>query len=191
MSKLPLPALAVPVGIAAALVALAPAPAAAEATRLSDFAGAWTRIAIDEDESHRIAAIRASIAGLSWITQQFARPILESTTEPPVGYDFAVDGGELRMAPRGEPLRTLPLNGSRDAADGPRGRFTRTARVVDGAIETHWEQSEATGRNVYRVDRDGTLVVDHTIHVTGLEGVETIQYRSRFRRAPDVASPAR
>lgn len=167
-------------------------PAAADgAPSLAAFAGGWTRVRVEEDEAQRISAIRAAIAGLSWITRQFAGPILESTTSPPRGYEFALDDTRLLMAPRGEPLRPLPLDGSADSSEGPRGTFTRRARLVDGAIETRWEQSEATGVNVFRLDDEGTLVIDHTIHVTGLEGVETIQYRARFRRAPDVASSGR
>ena len=165
--------------------------ASASADGLMPFAGAWTRVEIESDDERRLSAIDRAVAGLSWMTRQVVAPILKSSTAPPAAYEFVVEADRVWMRPTGEALRALPLDGSSDSGDGPRGRYTRSARVVDGAIETRWQQSDATGSNRYRVVDGTLLVVEHTIHVTRLEGVDPIQYESRFRRAPDVASAPR
>jgi hypothetical protein len=59
-----------------------------------------------------------------------------------------------------------------------------------------WQQHQAYGSNLYRLDGDA-LVVEHTIHVTALSDVAPIVYQSRFNRSetprdasgiPNVAS---
>lgn len=178
-------------GMCAIFVA-APAPSLAEtspAAELSVFHGAWQRVAVEEDDKNRLSAIDSAVAGLSWLTRKMAAPILRATTSPPALYEFVVSEPALLFAERGEPPQPLPLDGTERRGEGPRGEFSAHSRLIDGAIETEWIVADARGSNRYTLTDGGeTLLVEHSIEVTALEGVEKFAYQTRFQRTPAVAS---
>lgn len=166
--------------------ALAEAPPVAE---LGVFHGEWKRVAVEEDDKNRLSAIESAVSGLSWLTRKMAAPILRATTSPPARYEFVVTEPALLFAERGEPPQLLPLDGTERRGEGPRGEFSSQSRLIDGAIETDWVVADARGSNRYTVSGGGeTLLVEHSIEVTAVKGVEKFAYQTRFRRTPAVAS---
>ena len=166
--------------------ALAEAPPVAE---LGAFHGAWERVAVEEDDTTRLSAIDSAVSGLSWLKRKMAAPILRATTSPPARYEFVVSEPALLFGERGKPPRPLPLDGTERRGEGPRGEFSAQSRLIDGAIETEWVVEDARGSNRYTVTDGGeTLLVEHSIEITALEGVEKFAYQTRFQRIPTVAS---
>lgn len=156
----------------------------------ASFAGRWQRVGADEDEVTRLASIEAAFAEASWMLRSVGVRMLGSKTVPPSEYRFSLEREDTLIMDNSKrgPWRWV-LDGKERTATSPGGETTAAAKLVDGALESTWAQERARGRNVYRLEDDGrTLVIDHTIEVTAVEGVKPIHYRARFQKIPAVAS---
>lgn len=152
---------------------------------LSAYEGRWQRIDDGATEAARFSAIDAAIAKLSWIVREMASGVLRKTTTPPPELQFAWDGRQLYQGLQGEDgaaTRAIDLDGKFLTLKDPRGVEYASAWVWTGSgLRVRWEQHQATGSNVYRIDeRDHSLIVEHTIEVTAIAGIDPIVYRSRF-----------
>lgn len=185
-------------GLTLLLLALLAAPGwADDRALLAPYDGAWQRIADASAEAERLASIEAAIADLSWLVRKMASGVLTKTTVPPGEIAFTWDGTGLRQRVRGangEFDRPIQLERGPSAHKDPRGEETiiEWRRTPDG-LEVRWTQSQAFGRNIYRIDdRDETLHVEHRIQVTAIDGIDEIIYASRFGRPalPSVSSSA-
>jgi hypothetical protein len=166
---------------------------------LSDYDGHWQRIEDVEADQARLSAIGKAVAGLSWIVRRFATPILRKTAVPPNELNFVWDGNQLY-----EQIIDQDENFSRPVNPGGARHFGKDQRGVDfssiwalaesGDLRLQWEQHQATGSNLYRIELpEQTLVVEHTINVTGISNVQPIVFLSRFSRIDPIESvfPAR
>ncbi len=161
---------------------------------LSDFDGHWERIEDDETNDARLSAIGKALEGLSWIMRKFASPILRKTTTPPQEMDFVWDGNQLHQrlqSQNGHFSRLVNPGGATHFGTDNRGvDFSSVWALSESGLQLRWEQDQATGYNVYRVDSiEHTLVVEHTINVTAISNVEPIVFLSRFSRI-DAVDPA-
>lgn len=162
---------------------------------LAAYGGQWSRVADEAADDARLESIDSATGQLSWLVRKMATGVLEKSTEPPGELAFFWDGDALRQrvrGPNGEFDRLVGLDTGPQRTRDPRGEETTIEwrRTADG-LEVHWSQAQAFGRNLYRVDEAGqTLLVEHRIQVTAIEGVEEIVYGSRFARLamPPVSS---
>ena len=170
-------------------------PAAAEDDGLRVFHGQWERIVDDSADEARISSIQAATGDLSWLVRKMASGVLEDSTQPPGHLAFRPDSDGLRQhvrGPNGEFDRPVVVGVGPTRHTDPGGEETTIEwkRTPEG-LEVHWAQSQAYGRNLYRVDEDSqTLHVEHRIQVTAIDGVAEIVYDSRFGRSalPQVSS---
>ena len=154
---------------------------------LSDYEGHWLRIEDDEAHEARISAIGHALERLSWIMRRFASPILKKTTTPPAEMSFVWDGQRLYQGVEGKNgrfSRAIDLDGELLVAKDNRGvDFSSAWTWTDSGLRLRWEQHQATGNNLYRINtQDQTLVVEHTILVTAISNVRPIVFLSRFSR---------
>ncbi len=162
---------------------------------LSGYEGHWQRIEDNNDTQARLSAIGRALEGLSWIMRQFASPILKKSTAPPTEMDFAWDGQRLYQGVEGKNgqfSRAIDLDGDLVVAQDSRGVDFSSAWTWTGSgLNLRWEQHQAIGHNVYRIDsRDDTLIIEHTIIVTAISNVKPIVFRSRFSRIGQESLPA-
>lgn len=155
---------------------------------LSDLDGRWTQRDVNFDAEARRAAIDTAIQRLSWVVRKMAGGVLHSTTTPDPTVHFVWDGKQLHQrlnGKRGVTTRIVepgaPAATGLDARGEPfEGQWIWTAEGLQFA----WRQHQAHGANLYRVDpARRELTIDHSIHVTALDDVEPILFRSRFVQA--------
>ena len=155
---------------------------------LAEFAGDWRLVDLEVGRASRMTAIDQAIGGLSWVVRKMAAPVLRRTTKPPQRMQFIWDGQQLEQrVPRPEgrdEARAVELD--MEIAEGKDSRgepMTASWQWTGSGLKLSWAQNQAYGHNLYRVDSESeTLVVRHTIHVTGISDVEPIIYESRFDR---------
>ena len=160
---------------------------------LSAFEGHWQRVEVSESDVARESAIDKAVKGLSWIVRKMASGVLRNSTAPPPELQFAWDGKRLHqgiVGKDGEFSRLIELDGDLRVLKDSRGvDFASAWTWTDNGLRLRWEQHQAMGNNVYRLEANAqTLTVRHTIIVTAISNVEPIVFRSRFNRT-DV--PAR
>jgi hypothetical protein len=164
---------------------------------LSSYEGHWRRIDDSEADAARLSAIDRAIDNLSWIVRTMAAGVLRKTTTPPPEMEFVWDGERLHQGLQGQDMassRPVLLDGKQRSGEDMRGvPFSWVWAWTDVGLRVNWEQHQARGNNVYRIDEhDGrTLVVEHTINVTAISNIEPIVYLSRFSRTevpPQVAA---
>ena len=163
---------------------------------LSSYEGRWQRVDDGEADEARLSAIDRAIDDLSWIMRTMAAGVLRKTTRPPPEMEFVWDGERLHQGLQGKDKassRPILLDGKLRSGKDRRGvPFSWAWAWTDLGLRVRWEQHQAHGDNVYRIDeRDGhTLVVEHTINITAISNIEPIVYRSRFSRTdlPRVAA---
>lgn len=162
---------------------------------LAPYGGQWARIVDDAAEEARLERIDKATRELSWLVRKMAAGVLQKSTQPPGELTFFWDGDALRQrvrGPNGEFDRLVGVGTGPQRTRDPRGEETTIEwrRTAEG-LEVHWSQEQAFGRNLYRVDEAGqTLLVEHRIQVTAIDGVDEIVYASRFGRLamPPVSS---
>ena len=163
--------------------------AAAEANfDLIPFEGEWSLIESERDDTARISAIEEAVDDLSWVWRQVARPVLTKTTVPPSRIQFTWDGTKLYQhipESKNEGTRPIAIGGEPlDSTDSRGEPFVASWQWTDQGLQLRWEQHQAFGYNVYRVDPDtGMLVVRHTINITALSNMEPIVFEARFGRS--------
>jgi hypothetical protein len=158
---------------------------------LSDYDGRWERIEDEEANEARLSAIGKALEGLSWIMRRFASPILRKTTSPPKEMNFIWDGSQLHQRVingDGNFLRLVNPGGETHFAKDGRGvDFSSVWALSESGLQLRWEQVQATGFNIYRVDSlEHTLLVEHTINVTAISNIEPIVFLSKFNRIDAV-----
>lgn len=156
---------------------------------LALFQGEWQRTDSEEAETARISSIDKAINGLTWVVRKMAGGVLRSSTKPPSEVQFVWDGSALHQRVYGDNgsfIRPVQLGADPIEALDDRGDpFISSWKIADEGLSLTWEQHQAYGQNLYRLNPDGqTLEIEHTINVTALSGVEPIVYRSQFRRNP-------
>ena len=154
---------------------------------LSGFEGHWQRIEIRESDAARESAIAGAVSGLSWIVRKFARGNLNESTTPPPELQFAWDGEQLHQGladENGGFSRRIELDGELRVLKDSRGVDFASSWVWTGQeLRLRWEQHQAHGSNIYRLDEDSdTLVIEHTINVTAISNIDPIVFHSRFSR---------
>lgn len=153
--------------------------------RLADLDGRWRQLASPADERDRMKAIDTAVEPLTWVVRKMAGGVLRSTTAPKPELLFIWDGTRLHervKGAHGDETRLIePGAGTKSAID-PRGEpFEGAWLWTPEGLRFDWRQRQAYGVNVYRLDEARReLTIDHTIHVTGIDGVRPILYRSRF-----------
>lgn len=157
------------------------------AVDLSGYEGHWQRIEASEAEVARKTAIEKALSGLSWIVRRMAGGILRRSTTPPPELQFAWDGQRLHQGladENGGFSRLIELGGEPRTLKDSRGVDFDSAWAWTGSgLRFRWEQHQATGNNIYRLDEDAQkLIVEHTINVTALSNIEPIVFLSRFSR---------
>jgi hypothetical protein len=155
---------------------------------LSGFEGHWQRIEVGESDAARESAIAGAVSGLSWIVRKFARSNLNKSTAPPPELQFAWDGERLHQGladENGEFSRRIELDGPLRVLKDSRGVDFASAWVWTGQeLRLRWEQHQAYGSNIYRLDEDADiLVIEHTINVTAISNIDPIVFHSRFSRS--------
>lgn len=154
---------------------------------LSVYQGQWRRIENEDDEAARLRAIDRAVEQMSWLMRRMAASVLRRTTVPPPEVNFEWDGERLHQhvrSDRGSVARRVDPGGNPVVSEDMRGdEFSAAWAWAEAGIQVSWQQQRANGRNVYRVDpADQTLIVEHTINITALDGVPPIVYVSRFGR---------
>jgi hypothetical protein len=154
---------------------------------LSGFEGHWQRIEVLESDAARESAIAGAVSGLSWIVRKFARSNLNESTTPPPELQFAWDGERLHQGladDNGGFSRPIELDGELRVLKDSRGVDFASSWLWTGQeLRLRWEQHQAYGSNIYRLDEDaGILVVEHTINVTAISNIDPIVFHSRFSR---------
>jgi hypothetical protein len=155
---------------------------------LSGFEGHWQRIEVGESDAARESAIAGAVSGLSWIVRKFARSNLNKSTAPPPELQFAWDGERLHQGladENGEFSRRIELDGELRVLKDSRGVDFASSWVWTGQeLRLRWEQHQAYGSNIYRLDEDADiLVIEHTINVTAISNIDPIVFHSRFSRS--------
>jgi len=164
--------------------------------QLAAFAGDWRLVDLEVGRASRMTAIDRAIGGLSWVVRKMAAPVLRRTTKPPPRMQFIWDGQRLEqrvVRPEGrDEARPIELDTEIVEGKDSRGEpMTASWQWTGSGLKLSWAQNQAYGHNLYRVDPDSeTLVVQHTIQVTGISDVEPIVYESRFGRGhlPSVSA---
>jgi hypothetical protein len=154
---------------------------------LFGFEGHWQRIEVGESDAARESAIAGAVSGLSWILRKFARSNLNKSTAPPPELQFAWDGEQLHQGladENGEFSRRIELDGELRVLKDSRGVDFASSWVWTGQeLRLRWEQHQAYGSNIYRLDEDADiLVIEHTINVTAISNIDPIVFHSRFSR---------
>jgi hypothetical protein len=155
---------------------------------LAEFAGDWRLVESEGSRVSRMTAIDRAIGDLSWVVRKMAAPILRRTTKPPPRMQFIWDGQRLeqlvvRPGGKDEARPVEPGSGGVEDTDSRGEPMTVSWQWTGSGLRVNWAQHQAYGHNLYRVDPDSeTLVVKHTIQVTGISDVEPIIYESRFGR---------
>ena len=163
---------------------------------LSEFEGHWQIIEDEESNQARFSAIGEALEGLSWFMRKFASPILRKTTTPPIEIEFTWDGDSLHQgveSKNGDFSRPVNPGGEPHVGRDNRGEeFSSVWAYSEAGLKLRWEQDQAVGSNVYRINSsDDTLVVEHTIIVTAISDIQPIVFHSRFSRIdPIVENPA-
>jgi hypothetical protein len=162
-------------------------PSDSPAVDLSGFEGHWRRIEASESDLAREDAIETAVQRLSWIMRRMASGILRKSTAPPAELQFAWDGERLYQGVADENggfARLVELDGELITLKDGRGVDFASAWAWTGeGLRVRWEQHQANGNNVYRLDEDAqSMIVEHTINVTAISNVEPIIYLSRFNR---------
>ena len=164
---------------------------------LAAFDGQWERIDNPRDEEGRIASIGRAVDDMSWLMRGMARSMLRRRARPPSEIQFVWDGSGLSHRDGGREAgdpRPVQLDGEPWRIEhGKNGAVSLSWHSAPDGMLERWEQHQAHGNNVYRVDRDGdVLVVEHTIQITALSNIKPIIYRSHFARrgAPPHVSAA-
>ncbi|MFP6655173.1 MAG: hypothetical protein VCB25_06070 [Myxococcota bacterium] len=157
---------------------------------LSGYAGHWERIHDDRMNEDRLAAIKIALSDLSWLMRQFASPILRNTTTPHTEMDFVWNGRLLHQSAtgtNGHDAREIHLDGATLVAKDNRGDEFSSAWTWTGSdLRLSWEQDQATGITVFRIDDESqTLVVEHTIEVTAISNIGQIFFLAHFARTAD------
>lgn len=157
------------------------------AVDLSGYEGHWQRIESSKSEAARKTAIEKAVSGLSWIVRRMAGGILRRSTSPPPELQFAWDGERLHQGladENGGFSRLVELGGELRTLKDSRGVDFASAWAWTGSgLRLRWEQPQAIGNNIYRLDEDAvTLIVEHTINVTAISNIEPIVFLSRFIR---------
>ena len=157
------------------------------AVDLSGYEGHWQRIEASESEAARRTAIEKAVSGLSWIVRRMAGGVLRRSTSPPPELQFAWDGERLHQGladENGGFSRLIELGGELRTLKDSRGVDFASAWAWTGSgLRLRWEQPQATGNNIYRLDEEAqTLIVRHTINVTAISNIEPIVFLSRFSR---------
>jgi hypothetical protein len=156
--------------------------------RLAEFAGDWRLLDTEGGRVSRMTAIDRAIGDLSWVVRKMAAPILRRTTAPPPRMQFTWDGRRLEQlvvrSEGKEEARPVELDAEVVEDTDSRGEpMTVSWQWTGSGLRVNWAQNQAYGHNLYRVDSDSeTLVVKHTIQVTGISDVNPIIYESRFGR---------
>ncbi len=155
---------------------------------LSSYDGRWHRIDDGESDAQRLSAIDGALTGLSWIMRKMASGVLQKTPRSPRELEFVWDGELLHQGLQGKDQnlsKPVLLDGQLRSGEDPRGvPFAWAWTSTDSGIRVNWEQHQAYGSNLYRIDAgDGrTLIVQHTVNVTAISDVAPIVYLSRFSR---------
>ena len=154
---------------------------------LSGFEGHWQQIEVADSETARASAIETALGKLSWIVRRFAGGVLRKSTAPPAELQFAWDGERLHqgMADKnGGFARRIDLGDEFRVLKDSRGVDFASSWIWTGdGLRLRWEQHQATGNNLYRLDQNAQiLIVEHMIQVTAISNIDPIRFRSRFSR---------
>ena len=153
---------------------------------LAAFDGAWSRVDSGNGDLDRMESIDSALEDLSWIVRRMASGVLKKSTSPPQDLAFSWDGQALHQVIDGEMGqfdRPVRFGGEPQKLTDNRGEdFTSIWRWTERGLEVHWTQSQAYGSNVYQLRENGSMDVEHRIHVTALDGIAPIVYGSTFRR---------
>lgn len=158
------------------------------------FDGNWQRVDETRDEERREAAISRAVEGMSWLIRGFAGSVLRRSTRPPEEIKFVWDGKQLQELARDQKerqYRPVRLDGQTRLAQDDNGEVALSWHPVPQGMRLRWEQHQAYGSNVYRVEKEGkVLTVEHTIHVTAVSNVDPIVYHSHFvrRELPHISA---
>ena len=155
--------------------------------RLADLDGRWRQLESGPDESDRLKAIDTAVESLTWVVRKMAGGVLRSTTAPQPMLHFVWDGARLHERVRGkrgaEARPIVPGAGPVSAIDSRGEAFEGAWLWTPEGLRFSWRQHQAYGANLYRLDEaKRELTVDHAIHVTAIDGVRPILYRSRFAK---------
>jgi len=169
-----------------------------ESVALDAFDGRWQRIADESEDAARLASIDSAIEDLSWLVRNMASGVLSKSVNPAGEITFVWDGEALHQSlqgPHGQIIRPVRFGaGPLPQQDGHGEDTTVEWRRTSEGLEVHWTQSQAFGRNVYRLDSDDQILhVEHRIQVTAIDGVDEIVHAARFEREslPVVSSARR
>lgn len=154
---------------------------------LSAYEGHWQRIETLESDAARKTSIEGAVAKLTWIVRRMAAGVLRRSTSPPPELQFAWDGERLHQGltdENGGFSRIIDLDGEFRTLKDSRGvDFASAWTWTREGLQLRWEQHQAHGSNLYRLDEDSdTLIVEHTINVTAISNIAPILYLSRFSR---------
>lgn len=155
--------------------------------RLADLDGRWRQLESGLDERDRLKAIDTAVEPLTWVVRKMAGGVLRSTTAPKSMLHFIWDGTRLHERVRGkrggEARPIVPGAGPVSAIDSRGEAFEGAWLWTPEGLQFSWRQHQAYGANLYRLDEaKRELTVDHAIHVTAIDGVRPILYRSRFAK---------
>ncbi len=152
--------------------------------RLADLDGRWRKLESGLDESDRLKSIDTAVEPLTWVVRKMAGGVLRSTTAPKPMLHFIWDGARLHERLRGGEARLIvPGAGPVSAIDSRGEAFEGAWLWTPEGLRFSWRQHQAYGANLYRLDEaKRELTVDHAIHVTAIDGVRPILYRSRFAK---------
>lgn len=184
----PVPGEALPVVRPEPVSSPPPRASAAPHALLSVYDGLWRRIDDPAAETARLAEIDGAVGELSWLLRRMATGLLRKTTVPPAELRFVWDGRALTqrvdgamgrierpVEPGGVPVERI------DARGEP---FVSHWRWTPDGLSVHWEQRQARGDTLYRLDPadERLLRVEHTLEITAIRGIPPIVYRSTFAR---------
>ena len=165
---------------------------------LAAYAGRWSRIDDPRQETARVESIEAAVSDLSWIVRRMASGVLQRSAVPPGSVTFEWDGEGLHQrveTSAGSLSRPVRFLGTPETIADASGEPLATEwRLTPSGLEVHWSQAQAFGSTHYRLDPTAdSMLVEHRIQVTAIDGVEAIEYRSRFDRngLPAVSAAAR
>lgn len=164
------------------------APALADEAVLVPFEGEWRLDPSEGAKEARRDAIDEAVASLTWVMRMFAAPILHRDTAPPEQLHFYPQGdGWFQRAVAKETERVQPIELDAEPhkhVDPQGGDFQAIWKATEAGVELLWEQAQAVGSNRYHLDpKTGQLVLQQTIQVTEISGLEPIVLESRFDRA--------
>ncbi|MBY0400679.1 hypothetical protein K2X89_10310 [Myxococcota bacterium] len=155
---------------------------------LADLDGRWIQRDARVDADRRRAAIEAAIQPLAWVVRKMAGGVLHSKTAPDPTLHFVWDGERLHQRLSGKrDVQTRLVEPGSPASTGLDGRgepFEGQWLWTSDGLAFRWKQHQAYGTNLYRLDPiRHEITIDHAIHITALEDVLPIVYRSRFVQA--------